>query len=140
MMQDHMMTVIELPIDTVPSGLSQPACKGVVNQINDNWRDDGQCTIRVHTEPRRNLFRPFQSRGAPKMSLLTSTRVTHVTYVDNGETFLRQDKWTCKTPTDVDLGRYWVGRIVFMPQMNIAVATTCHALNSVTRNSEFSAS
>ena len=59
---------------------------------------------------------PVQGGGA-KLSALTSTRITHGTYLDNGQSFVRQDNWTCKYQSDVDVGRLWTGRSVFIPKL-----------------------
>ena len=75
-----------------------------------------QCAMMIHQKPRRSLFRPFQGFGAPKLGTLTSTRVTHGTFIDNETAFLRQDNWTCKSSHDLDIGRSWTGRTIFMPK------------------------
>ena len=83
----------------------------------DYWKFDEQCMVRIHRSPRRNLCTPFQCRGAPESSGLTSTRVTHGRY-DDGITFLKQDNWTCKTSSTFDMGRPWMGRTVFVPKVS----------------------
>lgn len=83
----------------------------------DHWALDQQCVVRMHNEPRRNLYDPFQSRGAPKTASLTSSRVNHGIFEDGGS-YVRQDNWICKSSSDFDLGRPWIGRIVFIPEID----------------------
>ena len=81
------------------------------------WVEGFQCLIKVHVEPGRCLLMPFQSRWAPKPFVLTSTRITHGTCLDNGDHFVRQDDWMCKSQSDVDADRLWTGRSVSVPKL-----------------------
>lgn len=67
------------------------------------WITDRQFTVRVHNEPRRDLYGPFQRMGAPELSYSTSLGITHGVSED-GATFLRQGNWTCKISNDIDVG------------------------------------
>ena len=67
---------------------------------------DSQCVIVHHRASRRNLCDPFQCAGAPKLGSLTSTRVTHGTFVD-GTRFTMQDNRTCKITKHLDMGDWW---------------------------------
>ena len=88
----------------------------IIEVVKDEWRNDEQCVIRHHKQPRMKLFSPFQVAGCPSMSSLTSTRITHGQYIDNGEQFMIQDNWTCRSTQWRNLKRVWVGRIVFIPK------------------------
>ena len=82
-----------------------------INVVHDNfnnvdqWTTGDQCVVRVHNEPRRCFYEPFQESGAPKMSDLTSIRSIHGGCLDNGETVVRHDNWNCKSTNRLDLGR-----------------------------------
>lgn len=88
----------------------------VSNHGKDEWKQDAQCLIRWHNEARTKMFSLFQAAGCPSISQLTSTRITHGTYVDTGEAFMIQDNWTCRGTQWRDLRRPWTGRIVFIPK------------------------
>ena len=104
-----------------------PQIKNIAEDV-DHWVADEQCVTRVHKQPRRNLCTPFQCRGAPELSTLTSTRITHGVFED-GTTFLKQGHWTCKLSRDIDIGRPWTGRTVFIPKVNSPQGAECNASN-----------
>lgn len=83
----------------------------------DYWTIGDQCVVRAHVEPRGFLCNPYQCRVAPQMNAVTSTRVTHGAS-DGGTPFVKQDNWICKATRDLDLGRWWVGRTVFIPTID----------------------
>ena len=89
----------------------------VSRERTDYWSFDGQCVIRIYNEPRRNFCNPFELKEAPESSTPTSSRVTHGVF-EEGTTFLRQDNWICKSAIDIDMGKAWTGRIVFIPKVN----------------------
>ena len=62
------------------------------------------------------LIQIIPSEGGPKIALLTSSRMTHGTFVDSNEKFIKQDNWICKITSDADRGRAWIGRTTFIPK------------------------
>ena len=91
--------------------------QGATRVAEDRWVIDSQCIIKVHEVPRRSWFRPYQAKGAPGLSNFTSPRITHAKFAD-GETFMRRDNWVCKTEVDLDMGRPWTGRTVFISRVS----------------------
>ena len=89
-----------------------------VNAQRDEWTKDSQCVTRLHHRPRRKLFHPFQVADSNRLGELTSTSVTHGQFVAAGSKFMRQDNWTNRATSDIDLGAEWIGRTVFIPKTN----------------------
>ena len=85
-----------------------------IRTLSDYWINSKYCAVMKHQRPRRNLFYPFQSQGAPRLGLLTSTRITYGVYIDDGTPFIKQDNWKCKTTQSIDLGRPWIGKTIFI--------------------------
>ena len=50
--------------------------------------------------------------------MLTSTRVTYGEFADDCGRCIRQDNWACKSGAEIDMGKPWAGRIVFIPGIN----------------------
>ena len=86
-------------------------------RLRDCWINGGQCVIGVHQVPRRSFCSSVHYRRAPKLAAFTSTRVTHGVF-SGGATFMKHDNWTCKSTRSVDMGQWWVGRIVFLPKIS----------------------
>lgn len=107
----------------------------IIEGAQDRWVIGSQCIMKIHEVPRRCLFRHFQAQGAPNLSSLTSSRIAHGKFED-GETFMRQDTWACKTEADLDMGRPWTGRIVFIPRMSTMSGKPGPIGNSVTFDSQ----
>ena len=84
----------------------------------DHWTNDQKCLIKLHQLPWAKLLTIYQTIGAPNMSLLTPTRVTQGKHFDNNDDFNVQDNWICRNQQWRDLGRQWIGRIVFIPKLD----------------------
>ena len=81
----------------------------------DAWEKtaDGQIRRR-HERPRRALFTPLRVEGAPPAQALTSARITHGRFIDDGEEFVWRDNWTARATAHRDLGRQWTGVTGFL--------------------------
>ena len=71
-------------------------------------------TIRVHREPRTELFTPLRVPGAPRAAQLIPARLTRGEFLDTGEKFQMVDCWTRRDGgAHKHLGRKWVGTTTF---------------------------
>ena len=71
-------------------------------------------TIRVHREPRTELFTPLRVPGAPRAAQLIPARLTRCEFLDTSEKFQMVDCWTRRDGgAHKHLGRKWVGTTTF---------------------------
>ena len=63
------------------------------------------------------------------MASVTSTRITHGTFIEDGSTSTKQDNWTCKSSCYIDVGKFWIGKTMCIPKVN-----EVHDANRPSRN------
>ena len=83
----------------------------------DYWKIDGDDVIRVHVQPRRVLFVPYQ-RGCPDswnawVEDLGENRSTRVKFVHNSIEEMIIDNWTMEEAAERELQADWTGETTF---------------------------
>ena len=92
----------------------------------DAWADEaaeGEM-VRIHRQPRRELFTPLRVSGAPPAKTLTTLRVTSGRFAISGQAFRIVDRWTARAGAHRDLGEAWTGTTTFV-KMSAVLAPAC---------------
>ena len=89
----------------------------------DAWKLEGECCVRSHNKPRRQLFTPLRVKGAPPARSLFSIRVTEGVFCGSGERFKKVDSWHSREDAHADLGRFWQGSTTFVQRQFVSVCS-----------------
>ena len=93
---------------------SQGADNRIAASSEDSWRRDGSLLVRVHSNPRRNLFSPLDSNDCPvDPSVLENGRLTRMTFVGGGGEDVLEDFWNTESNANRQLAWHWVGETCF---------------------------
>ena len=93
---------------------SQGADNRIAASSEDSWRRDGSLLVRVHSNPRRNLFSPLDSNDCPvDPSELENGRLTRMTFVGGGGEDVLEDFWDTESNANRRLAWHWVGETCF---------------------------
>ena len=81
----------------------------------DAWADEAaeDEVVRIHRQPRRELFTPLRVSGAPTVTALATLRVTTGRFAISGRAFRIVDSWTARAGAHRDLGEAWTGSTTF---------------------------
>ena len=92
----------------------------------DAWADEaaeGEM-VRIHRQPRRELFTPLRVSGAPPAKALATLRVTSGRFAISGRAFRIVDRWTARAGAHRDIGEAWTGTTTFI-KMSAVLAPAC---------------
>ena len=105
---------------TAPT-LATATTKELVEESNgDMWVHKDDEVIRVHKQPRLELFTPRRVPQAPESKALAAIRITQGIFIDNGEKFKVIDAWTKRTTAHRELSRPWTGSTQFFRRIDNA--------------------
>ena len=91
-----------------PPPLAEPAGS------DDYWIERGAWNVRVHRQPRIQLFDPSDAARPFGLDELTGDRVTYVTFQNDGETQILRDIFHYKVDAKRRLDRTWKGVTEFV--------------------------
>lgn len=95
-----------------PLGASSPSTTKPVDRSTDHWIETTTHWIRIHVQPRQDLFTPTRTRDGPPLESLSTMRITKATHVVSQRLTTIRDNWTMSSSAQRTLAT-WTGQTLF---------------------------
>ena len=103
---------------TAPTLATVRAQQHEENPDDDKWEHTENEVIRIHVQPRVELFTPRRIPEAPPSKNLAAIRVTEGKFVETGQHFKVVDAWTKRSTAHRELSGPWTGSTKFIKRMD----------------------